>query len=272
METVFITGGSSGIGLATAEKLADAGYKVYVGARNPEASVALNELVARYANVVLQEIDVSSEVSVRAAVATVQAAEGRIDALVNNAGRGIFGPLEAVSVDQAKELFDVNVFGVMRMDQAVLPGMRAEGRGRIIYVSSIVGPMPSKILPVYAASKAALEALAMTQQRDLRRSGIDVTIVQPGSTNTEFFNSLMIGNRFDGRHNPYEEQMEASYAAYRNSIDSGQSAEEVADTIVASLTATAPKLWYQTSQAVTDAVSRHYKEVDGGTFQRQMAS
>ena len=267
MTTVFVTGASTGIGLATVQELAKKeGYRIYAASRDPESCRELLELAKNCQNVFLQKMDVTSDKSVRDAVDAIEKTEGKIDVLVNNAGRGIFGPVESVSIEQAKEIFDVNVMGVMRVDQAALPLMRSLKRGRIIYISSIVGPMPSRILPIYAASKAAMESLAMTQAKDVSKWNISVSIVQPGCTQTRFFENLMIGDRFAKGSNPYEEQMEESHTNYNKAIETGQSKEEVAAVIVSVIEAKEPQLWVQTSTQVSDAISRHYRDITGSTF------
>jgi len=174
---VLVTGASSGIGKATAEHLAARGYRVFAGARHPDAVALLHggERVA---------LDVTDDESVSAAVATVLEKAGRIDALVNNAGSSILGAIEETSIDQARSLLETNVLGVLRMSQAVLPAMRRQHAGRIVNVSSVVGFLPSPYMGVYAASKHAIEGLSESMDHEVRGFGVRVVLVEPGFTRT----------------------------------------------------------------------------------------
>src|SRR5215470_10363789 len=148
----LVTGVSSGIGNATAKKLIEHGYRVFGTARSESSPMP-----AKVERVLL---DVRDSASIDKGVREVLAKAGRIDLLVNNAGGGLVAAVEETSVDQAQELFDVNFFGAVRMTQAVLPAMRAQRSGRIVFISSIVGFVPAPYMGFYAASKHALEGLA----------------------------------------------------------------------------------------------------------------
>ncbi len=176
-QVVLVTGASSGIGKTTAEYLAARGYRVFGGARRPDAVSPLPgaELVA---------LDVTDDASVNAAVAHVLEKAGRIDALVNNAGSSILGAVEETSIDQARSLLETNVLGVLRMSQAVLPAMRRQHAGRIVNVSSVVGFLPSPYMAVYAASKHAIEGLSESMDHEVRGFGVRVVLVEPGFTRT----------------------------------------------------------------------------------------
>ena len=176
-QVVLVTGASAGIGKATAEHLAARGYRVFAGARRPDAVGLLHgpELVA---------LDVTDDASVSAAVASVLEKTGRIDALVNNAGSSILGAVEETSIDQARSLLETNVLGVLRMSQAVLPTMRRQNAGRIVNVSSVVGFLPSPYMAVYAASKHAIEGLSESMDHEVRGFGVRVVLVEPGFTRT----------------------------------------------------------------------------------------
>src|SRR5262249_6457745 len=151
----------SGIGRATAETLTSRGHTVFGTARSPQGTQPI-------AGVTLLPLDVTDAASVKSAVQTVLEKTGRIDVVVNNAGSAILGALEETSVDQAKTLFDTNVFGVMRTSQAVLPSMRAQGSGLIINVSSVLGFLPAPYLALYASTKHALEGLSESLDHEVR--------------------------------------------------------------------------------------------------------
>jgi len=179
-KVVLVTGASSGIGKATARLLAVNGWTVYAAARRVEAMRELAEL-----GVIPLAMDVTDEGQCRAAVEEIIASQGRIDALVNNAGYGPYGGLEDVPDDQARRLFDVNVFGLMALTRLVLPLMRAKGRGRIVNVSSIGGRLVTLMNGWYHASKFALEALSDALRTEVKGFGIEVVVIEPGNVLTE---------------------------------------------------------------------------------------
>jgi NADP-dependent 3-hydroxy acid dehydrogenase YdfG len=178
---ILITGCSTGLGRAAAFALLKRGHTVYATARNIGS---LADLEAAGAHTLA--LDVTDEESMAAAVAAVEADHGAVGTLINNAGYSQAGPVEMVSIEQARAQFDTNVFGLARMTQLVLPGMRAAGRGRIINVSSMGGRM---VLPVggwYHSTKYAIEALSDALRVEVRPFGISVVILEPGAIKTEF--------------------------------------------------------------------------------------
>lgn len=172
----IVTGGTSGIGRATALALKAAGCTVYELSRRAEGVEGLHHIAA----------DVTKEETVRAAVAEVMAREGRIDILVNNAGFGISGAVEFTSTEDAKALFDVNFFGMVNLNRAVVPIMRAAGRGRIVNLSSVAAPVPIPFQTYYSATKAAVNAYTMALANELRPFGVTVCAVMPGDIHTGF--------------------------------------------------------------------------------------
>src|SRR5947207_1993200 len=157
----LVTGASSGIGNATAKALAAHGWRVFGTARSK--STALPEQVERVV------LDVRDSTAIDAAVREVLDKAGRIDLLVNNAGGGVTGAVEETSLEQARDLFEVNFFGAARLTQAVLPAMRAQKTGRIVFISSVLGFLPAPFMGFYAASKHALEGLAESLDHETRR-------------------------------------------------------------------------------------------------------
>jgi NAD(P)-dependent dehydrogenase (short-subunit alcohol dehydrogenase family) len=191
--TVLVTGSSSGFGHVTSTTLARRGHRVFASMRDPAtgnatAASAL-ERCAQEEKLELSvlELDVRDENSANAAVAAVIREAGRIDVLVNNAGAGCHGILEAVSVDQARDLFETNVYAVLRMNRAVLPHMRNRRSGLLIHISSGLARFILPFYGVYAASKAAVEVIAETSRYELARAGVDSVIVEPGPYGTRFF-------------------------------------------------------------------------------------
>ena len=172
----IVTGGTSGIGRATALALKEAGCTVYELSRRAQGVEGLHHIVA----------DVTKEETVRAAVAEIMAREGCIDILVNNAGFGISGAVEFTATADAKALFDVNFFGMVNMNRAVAPLMRAAGRGRIVNLSSVAAPVPIPFQAYYSATKAAVNAYTMALANELRPFGVTVCAVMPGDIHTGF--------------------------------------------------------------------------------------
>jgi NAD(P)-dependent dehydrogenase (short-subunit alcohol dehydrogenase family) len=176
-----VTGCSSGIGRATATLLARRGHVVYATARRPETIADLAGAGCRPL-----ALDVTDEASLRAVVATVEEAEGAVAVLVNNAGYSQGGALELVSMEAVRRQFETNVFGLLRLCQLVLPGMRAQGFGRIVNVSSMGGRLTFTGAGVYHASKHAVEALSDALRFEVAGFGIDAVVVEPGLIHTRF--------------------------------------------------------------------------------------
>ncbi|WP_066414951.1 SDR family oxidoreductase [Halorubrum aethiopicum] len=181
-KTVLITGCSSGIGRATAHAFNDEGWTVYATARNPADIETLGE-----AGCTLATLDVTDQGDIDRVVDRILDEEGAIDALVNNAGYGQYGPIEDVPAESVHDQFDVNVYGPHRLTRAVLPAMRRERDGTIVNVSSVAGRVSFPGGGVYAGSKFALEAMSDALRNEVREFGVDVVVVEPGSVKTAFW-------------------------------------------------------------------------------------
>lgn len=181
MKVAIVTGASSGIGEATARRLKQLGYTVYAAARRVERMTALEQEGIRTAR-----LDVTDDASMTAFVERVVAETGRVDVLVNNAGYGSYGAVEDVSLDEARRQFDVNVFGLARLTQLVLPHMRRQRGGRVINVSSIGGKIYEPLGGWYHATKFAVEGLSDSMRVELAPFGIDVVVIEPGAIKTEW--------------------------------------------------------------------------------------
>jgi NAD(P)-dependent dehydrogenase (short-subunit alcohol dehydrogenase family) len=230
----LVTGASSGIGKAASLALVDAGFEVVGTTRNTANVTPAN-------GVTFLDLDVASDESVAAAVGQVIDRFGRIDVLVNNAGIGSAGAAEESSVAQAQDVFDINVFGVIRMSNAVLPHMRAQGSGRIINISSIVGFMPQPYMAVYAASKHAVEGYSESLDHEVREHGVRVLLVEPAWTSTAFdANSVQPDlplQVYAKQRHVFEQYMAAA-------VKDGDDPAVVARQIVAAATDAKPKLRY----------------------------
>ena len=180
-KAVLITGCSTGIGRATAQRLAGSGWTVYASARRPESIADLQEAGCR-----TLALDVTDERSMREAVAAVERDEGAVGVLVNNAGYSQSGAIETVPIEAARRQFETNVFGVVRLTQLVLPKMREQRWGRIVNIGSMGGRLSFPGAGHYHATKHALEALSDALRFELRGFGIDVILLEPGLITTEF--------------------------------------------------------------------------------------
>lgn len=201
LDPVLITGCSSGIGRASADLLVKAGHTVYATARRTET---LAELEAAGARVLA--LDVTSEDSMAAAVEHIEAEHGRVGTLVNNAGYGEYGTIEEADLDRVRKMFETNVFGLARLTQLVLPGMRRAHRGRVINIGSMGGRMTFPVGGYYHATKYAVEAISDALRNEVRRFGIDVVLIEPGMTRTGFednVHSSVANGAGTQAHSPY---------------------------------------------------------------------
>lgn len=180
-KVILITGASSGIGYDTATRLAKQGHKVYGAARRIDKMLPLKEL-----GITPIKMDVTDDASMIAGVNAVLEAEGRIDVLVNNAGYGYFGAVENVSMEEARKQLEVNVFGLARLTQLVIPHMRKQGSGRIVNLASIAGKLALYFGGWYHVSKFAVEGFSDALRMELKPFGIDVVIIEPGGIKTEW--------------------------------------------------------------------------------------
>jgi NAD(P)-dependent dehydrogenase (short-subunit alcohol dehydrogenase family) len=230
----LVTGASSGIGKETALALVAAGFDVVGTGRDTSRVTPLS-------GVTFLDLDVVSETSVTAAVQEVSERFGRIDVLVNNAGVGSMGAAEETSLAQTQGMFDTNVFGVMRMVNEVLPHMRAQRRGRIINISSVLGFLPQPYMAAYAASKHAIEGYTESLDHEIRDHGVRALIVEPAYTRTGFeANSA----KPDTPLHAYAKQRQTVDRVMTEAIRDGDAPAIVAKAIVAAATDTKPKPRY----------------------------
>ncbi len=236
----LVTGASSGIGAATARRLARAGLTVYGAARRLDR---LAELAADGVRAV--ELDVTSDDSMTAAVDHVLSEAGRIDVLVNNAGYGSYGAIEDVPMAEARRQIEVNLFGLARMIQLVVPGMRGRGGGTIVNITSIGGKITTPLGGWYHASKFAVEGLSDALRTELAPFGIDVVVIEPGGIATEWGDIAMESAKAASGDGAYAERVAAASAAMEGPIaQRGSDPDVVARTIERSVTAGRPRTRY----------------------------
>ncbi len=234
----LVTGASSGIGLVTAKALRRDGYRVFGTSRKPMSDTT--------DGITMLICDVTDDASVQAAVDDVLSRAGRVDLLVNNAGIGLLGGAEESSAAQAKAVFDVNVFGVLRMTNAVLPVMRRQRSGRIVNLSSILGLIPSPYNALYASTKHAIEGYSESLDHEVRTQGIRVVLVEPGVTRTSFEENI---TRPDQPLPVYETIRANAEKLMREIIAKGDAPEVVAATVVRAANAASPKRRYTAGKA-----------------------
>ena len=208
MKTVFITGASSGIGKATAVYFADKGWNVAATMRRPERDQSMGTLK----NVKLYQLDVVDSASIKKAIDAALKDFGQIEVLVNNAGYGAIGPMQAATNEQIRKQFDVNLFGAIEVTRAMLSHFNKVHKGRIINISSIGGVVGFPLFSIYSASKWAIEGFSESLQYEVEPLGVDVKIVEPGGVNTDFTGRSIV--TFDMSRAP--EYLEVGLKAMRN--------------------------------------------------------
>jgi NAD(P)-dependent dehydrogenase (short-subunit alcohol dehydrogenase family) len=231
---VLITGASSGIGRAVASAFAAKGFDVFGTSRNPGKTDPIP-------GVELVRLDVTDAASVSGAVSTVIGRAGRIDILVNNAGFGVLGAAEESSIAQAQELFDTNFFGLVRLTREVLPHLRAQGSGRIINISSVLGFLPAPYGALYAASKYAVEGYSESLDHETREFGVRVSVVEPAYTATSFESNAA---EADSPIDSYATTREHVRKVLTDAVRAGDDPTVVARVVLKAATSRTPKLRY----------------------------
>ena len=198
-EVALITGASSGIGMATALYMAERGYRVVGTSRSKERLAALEaESARRGLPVAGVELDINNEAGLAETLAAIAEEHGPVSVLVNNAGYGLFGPVQTLTSDELRALFETNVFAVARLIRAALPGMIERGGGTIVNVSSILGRIGTPFHGAYASSKFALEGLSESLRTEAWPLGVRVVLVEPGLVRTAFPDNQAMAGEIDG--------------------------------------------------------------------------
>ena len=247
-KVALVTGSSSGIGFETAILLARSGYHTYASMRNIKKSKKITDMADKE-NLSLQfvELDVNNDNSVKDAIDKIGREKNRIDVLVNNAGYGLFGSLEDMSLEEIKSQFETNFFGVIRVIQNSLPIMRKQqGGGFIVNISSVGGRMSVPILSAYNSTKFALEGMSESLSYELEPFGIRVVIIEPGFIRTNIMNSSILSKKSQVPNSPYF-SLTQKVAKHFNSMVNDLSSthpEEVAKTILKAITSESRQLRY----------------------------
>jgi NAD(P)-dependent dehydrogenase (short-subunit alcohol dehydrogenase family) len=254
----IVTGASGGIGEATARALHAAGYRVFGTYRRPPST--------RSPGIEYLACDVTSDESVKAAVSQVLEKAGRIDLLVNNAGVGLVAGAEESSLEQAKSLFDVNLFGVVRMTNAVLPTMRRQKSGRIVNLSSIMGLIPAPFMALYSASKHAVEGYSESLDHEIRASGVRVVLVEPAYTRTSFEGNVY---QADQQLEVYQSARANAEGVLRDGMKTADTPELVASAVVKASTDANPHRRYAAGRQARQ-VSLLRRFVPASAFDRSL--
>ena len=233
-KVAVVTGSSSGIGFETSLLLARSGFFTYATMRNLEKSRAIIDLKHKEKlPLEVLHLDVTDDKSVKETIHQITNEQENIDVLVNNAGYALVSSFEEVSIEEFKEQFETNVFGVIRLIQAVLPVMRKQGDGTIVNISSVAGRMGFPITSAYVSSKFALEGLSESMAYEIEQFGISVILIEPGVIKTNFDNNLKIGKMVSIDHNsPYKEITRKRLSGFKPRFENGSPPLEVAKIIL----------------------------------------
>ena len=262
----IVTGSSSGIGLETALMFARNGYVTYATMRTPEKGALIKNAVEKEnLPIKVVQLDVTDDKSLKNAIDHVTSEDGRIDVLVNNAGYGLVGALEELSIEEIKAQYQTNFFGLVRVIQAVLPTMRKQRSGRILNLSSGAGLFGYPGGSAYVSTKFAVEGLSESIAFELEPFGIKVILIEPGFVKTNFANSMLISKKAQDPTSSYSQMMQRIAASSNELAKSGSSAELVANVILDAATNPNPRLRYLVGKDV-EAWAASKKSMDESEF------
>ncbi len=247
-KVAVVTGSSSGIGYETALMLARNGFITYATMRNLGKRDKIKFVASKESSLLpllrVVQLDVTDENSVKNAIQSITSEAGRIDVFVNNAGYGLTGPFEEISIDEIKSQYETNVYGVVRVTQAVLPTMRKQRSGRIINISSGAGRFGYPGGSAYVSSKFALEGLSESMAYELEQFGIKVVLVEPGFISTNFGNDIVIAKKAQDPNSPYFDMMQAIASTFGKMRENASPAELVVKIVLKAATTDNPKIRY----------------------------
>jgi short-subunit dehydrogenase len=252
--TVLVTGCSSGIGLATCHVLSRNNFMTYGTVRNLSKAKNIQDLMNREnLSLKILRLDVNDNQSIKLAIKKILNDIGRIDVLINNAGYGMFGPIEEITTQEIKKQFETNFFGTIRLIKAIVPIMRKQGNGTIVNISSMVGRFAVPLNSAYVSSKFAVEGLSESISFELEEFGIRVIVIEPGVVKSDFFHNVKVKGM--NLESPYHELMERRVnfldKAMKNSLTSSY---DVAGTILDALNSKDPKFRYVIGNDATNSL------------------
>jgi len=270
LSVAVVTGSSSGIGLATSLALARNGYLTYATMRNLAKRDSIQSVAEKqHLPVRVVQLDVTDENSINNAIQSILSESGRIDLLVNNAGYALTGAFEDIGIDEIKAQYETNVFGVIRVTQAVLPIMRKQGSGRIINISSGAGRTGYPGGSAYVSSKFALEGLSESMAFEVEQFGIKTVLVEPGFVRTNFADNIVIARKAQEPNSPYSQMMQKMSSNRGKVLENASDANLVADVVVEAATAKEPNLRYLAGKDVQQMVAAK-KSMSDEEFHKMM--
>lgn len=258
-----VTGSSSGIGLETAIELAKNGFKTYATMRNTNKSDEIQQRSqSENLPVEIVQLDVNDDASVNNAINTIIEKEGQIDVLVNNAGFATVGAAEEVSIDEIKNQFETNVFGVIRTIQAVLPVMKKQDQGRIINISSGAAFVGTPWMSAYNSSKGALESFTETLRKEVATFGIKVSLVQPGLTKTNGVHAMKVAKKSQDPNSSYAELAANTQKTMEKMMENADPPKVVANEILKAATDDDPAIRYTAGSVATQLLQARQSKSD----------
>jgi NAD(P)-dependent dehydrogenase (short-subunit alcohol dehydrogenase family) len=266
-----VTGSSSGIGLATSLALARNGYLTYATMRNLDKRDTIQSVADKqHLPIRVVQLDVTDEEnSIKKAIQSILSEAGRIDLLVNNAGYALIGAFEDIGIDEIEAQYETNVFGVIRVTQAVLPIMRKQGSGRIINISSGAGRIGYPGGSAYVSSKFALEGLSESMAYEIEQFGIKTVLVEPGFVRTNFGENIVIARKTQNTNSPYSQMMQMMSSIRDKMLKNASDADLVAEVVVEAATAKEPNLRYLAGKDVQQMVAAK-RSMSDEEFQKMM--
>jgi NAD(P)-dependent dehydrogenase (short-subunit alcohol dehydrogenase family) len=265
-----VTGSSSGIGLATSLALARNGYLTYATMRNLAKRDSVQSTAEKqHLSIRTVQLDVIDENSIKSAIESILSEAGRIDLLVNNAGYVLTGAFEDIGINEIKALYETNVFGVIRVTQAVLPIMRKQGSGRIINISSGAGRIGYPGGSAYVSSKFALEGLSESMAYEIEQFGIRTVLVEPGFVRTKIGENMAISKKIQDPNSPYSQMMQMMSSNQERMLENGSDADPVASVVAEAATAKEPNFRYLAGKDVQQMMAAK-KSMSDEEFQKMM--
>jgi NAD(P)-dependent dehydrogenase (short-subunit alcohol dehydrogenase family) len=272
-KVAVITGSSSGIGYETALMFARNGYTTYATMRNVEKGSNLKTIVEKEnGSIKLVELDVTSDTSVKGAIDFISSESGRIDVLINNAGYGLIGALEDLSIEEIKSQFETNFFGIIRVTQAVLPFMRSQRFGKIVNISSVGGRWGFPFMSAYVSTKFAIEGLTESLSMEVEPFGIKLILIEPGVIKTNMANSSIFSKNSTNPDLPYYQGTKSIINRFSKFMENASPPELVAKIILDAVSNDNPKLRYAAGMDAQQGLENRKKMTDEEFFNmiRQM--
>jgi len=244
-KVAVVTGSSSGIGFETSLTLARSGFLTYATMRNLGKGATIKSVAAKEGLPIrVVQLDVTEERSINDAIHSIKSDVGKIDVLVNNAGYGLNGAFEDLAMEEIKAQYETNLFGVIRVTQAVLPIMRKQKSGIIVNISSGAGRFGYPGGSAYVSTKFAIEGLSESMAYELEPFGIRVVLVEPGVIKTNFVNSIVAAKKSQDPNSPYTQLMQNVATSFQHVIEGGSSTDVVAKVVLKAVTSENPTLRY----------------------------